>query len=197
MIWCVIEPITMRFPFLVLTSAAALSFQALSVPALSAQMMPGGGPGGARYQQSYDDLKAALNLSDEQVTQLKQLQTDKMTATQAFYAKMAEKQKELTAAVDSSSADPATVGKLMLELQQLRKEPPATGDVHEKAMAVLKPEQRMKLATLEAAQKMRGAVDQATGLGLLTPPAPPAPRMSPGAASPGSAPGAPAKAPVH
>jgi Spy/CpxP family protein refolding chaperone len=177
----------MRFLLIVLISGAALS------PRVSSgQMMPGGGgPGGARYQQSYDDVKAALNLTDEQVTQLKQLQTDKMSATQAFYAKMADKQKELNAALESSAGDPTTVGRLMLELQQLRKQPPTAGDVHEKALALLKPEQKEKLAKLEEAQKMRTAVDQATGLALLTPPPPAAPR-----GMPAGAPAAP-KAPSH
>ena len=177
----------MRFLLILLTSAAALSQQAAS-----AQMMPGGGgPGGARYQQSYDDVKAALNLTDEQVTQLKQLQTDKMANTQAFYAKMADKQKELNAALEATTSDPTAVGRLELELQQLRKQPQTATDVHEKAMAILKPEQKAKLEKLEEAQKMRTAVDQATGLALLTPAAP-APR-----GMPAGAPGAPAKAPGH
>jgi Spy/CpxP family protein refolding chaperone len=154
-------------------------------------MMPGGGgPGGARYQQTYDDVKAALNLTDEQITQLKQLQTDKMSATQAFYAKMADKQKELNAALESSTSDPTTVGRLMLELQQLRKQPPSAGDVHEKALAILKPEQKAQLAKLEEAQKMRSAVDQATGLALLTPLPPAAPHGMP-AGAPAGAPKAP------
>jgi hypothetical protein len=84
--------------------------------------------------------------------------------------------------MESGSADPAKVGTLMLELQTLRKQPaPGGSDVHEKAVGILTAEQKMKLAKLEEALKMRNAADQATQLALLTPP-PPAPKPMPGAA---------------
>jgi Spy/CpxP family protein refolding chaperone len=153
----------------------------ISATGLFAQMqMPGGMPGGRGYQPTYDDVKATLGLTDDQLAQLKQLQTDKMAATQAFYGKMSEKQKELNQLLESNSADAAQIGKLMLELQQLRKQPaPGGTDIHEKAVAILSPEQKMKLGKLEDALKMRGAADQATQLALLTPP-PPAPRQPAG-----------------
>jgi len=153
----------------------------ISATGLFAQMqMPGGMPGGRAYQPTYDDVKATLGLTDEQLTQLKQFQQDKMAATQAFYSKMSEKQKELNALMENNSTDAEHVGKLMLELQQLRKQPaPGGSDIHEKAVGILKPEQKEKLAKLEEALKLRSAAEQATQLALLTPP-PPTPKPGPG-----------------
>ncbi len=141
-----------------------------------AQMQMPGMPGGQRYQPNYDEVKAVLGLTDDQLAKLKQFQQDKMAATQSFYAKMSDKQKELNLLLESNSADPTKIGTLMLELQTLRKQPaPGGSDVHEKAIESLSAEQKMKLGKLEEALKMRNAADQATQLGLLLPP-PPAPR---------------------
>ncbi len=148
---------------IVLLAAAASMF---------AQAVPGGpaSPNYVRYQPTYDEVKGVLNLTDDQIAQLKQMQQDKMASTQAFYTKMADKQKELNKLLEDNSSDPAKVGQLMLELQQLRKQPPPGGtDVHDKAVAVLNHDQKLKLARMEEAQKMRGAVDQAMQLGLLSP----------------------------
>lgn len=132
-----------------------------------------------RYQPNFDEIKTTLGLSEEQITQLKNLQQEKVTATQAFYTKMADKQKELNALLESNSADAAKVGQLMLELQQLRKQPAPSGtDVHDKAIAVLSADQKEKLSKIEEAQKLRSTVDQALQLGLLNPP-PPSPRAMP------------------
>jgi Spy/CpxP family protein refolding chaperone len=140
---------------------------------------------------TFDDVKADLGLTDDQLAKLRQLQTDKMTATQAFYSKMSEKQKELNQLLESNSGDAAKIGQAMLDLQQLRKQPPpGAGDIHEKALTVLDASQKAKLEKLEEAQKLRSAVDQALQLGLLNPPPPPAPKMPPAAAA---APAKPAK----
>ena len=159
----------------------------ISATGLFAQMqMPGGMPGGQRYQPNYDDVKSVLGLTDEQITQLKQFQQDKMAATQAFYAKMSEKQKDLNQLLESNSTDATQIGKLMLELTQLRKQPAPGGvDIHEKAVGILSAEQKAKLAKLDEALKMRGAADQATQLALLNPPPPaPKPMPMPGGMSP-------------
>jgi Spy/CpxP family protein refolding chaperone len=139
-------------------------------------------PNYQRYQPTYDDVKSALGLSDEQVASLKKMQQDKMTATQAFYSKMADKQKELNGLLESNTADASKVGQLMLELQQLRKQPPPAGmDIHDRAVAVLNAEQKAKLKRIEDAQKLRAAVDQALQLALINPPpAPPAGAKAPG-----------------
>jgi Spy/CpxP family protein refolding chaperone len=158
----------------------------ISATGMFAQMqMPGGGmPGGQRYQPNYDEVKAVLGLTDEQLAQLKQFQQDKMAATQAFYSKMSDKQKELNQLMESSGSDPAKIGALMLELQTLRKQPaPGGADIHEKAVGILSAEQKTKLGKLEEALKMRNAADQATQLALLTPP-PPAPKPTPGSPIP-------------
>ena len=132
-------------------------------------------PNSQKYQPTYDDVKAALGLTDEQVSELKKMQQDKMTATQTFYAKMADKQKELNGLLEANTQDAAKVGQLMLELQQLRKQPPPAGtDIHERALGVLNAEQKQKLKKIEEAQKLRAAVDQSLQLALINPPPPPA-----------------------
>ncbi len=145
----------------------------LSSASVFAQAMGGPipGPNMARYQPTYEDVKAALGLSDQQLSDLKKMQQDKMTATQAFYSKMAEKQKELNGLLESNSTDATKIGQLMLDLQQLRKQPPPSGiDIHEKATGILSAEQKHKLAKVEEAQKLRSAVDQALQLALIEPP---------------------------
>ncbi len=131
-------------------------------------------PSHLRYQPTYDEVKSALGLTEDEISKLKQMQQERQTATQAFYTKMADKQKELNQLLESSSADAAHVGQLMIDLQQLRKQqPPPVTDIHDKAVALLTSEQKEKLARIEDAQKLRGAVDQALQLGLITPlPAP-------------------------
>jgi Spy/CpxP family protein refolding chaperone len=152
------------FTVLLLTSVS-LKAQAPAMP-----------PNMARFQPNYDELKSALSLSDDQVSKLKQIQQEKMTATQAFYAKMAEKQKELNQLLEANSNDAQKVGQLMIELQNLRKQaPPGVVDIRERATGVLTADQKSKLDKLEEAQKLRGAVDQAVQLGLLQPPAPSGP----------------------
>lgn len=144
----------------------------LASGALNAQV-PAQPPNFARYQPTYDDLKSALSLSDDQIAKLKQMQQDKMTATQAFYAKLAEKQRELNQLLETNSNDAQHVGQLMIELQTMRKQPPPEiGDVRDRAIGVLQGEQKTKLEKLEEAQKLRPAIEQATQLGLLKPPAP-------------------------
>ncbi len=129
-------------------------------------------------------------MRDDQLAKLKQLQQDKLTATQNFYSKMAEKQKELNGLLEANSKDAAKVGQLMLDLQQLRKQPPPAGmDVHEHAMGVLDADQKQKLKKIEDAMKFRSAADQALQLGLVDPPPaptakPPAGVMHPMSASP-------------
>jgi Spy/CpxP family protein refolding chaperone len=143
-----------------------------SASSLLAQM---GGAPPMKYQANFDDIKAVLGLTDDQIAQLKKIQQDKVTATQAFYSKMSDKQKELSQLLETNSTDATKIGQLMLELQQLRKQPPPGGtDVHDKAVAVLTPEQREKLGKIEEAQKLRSTVDQGLQLGLLNPPITPA-----------------------
>jgi Spy/CpxP family protein refolding chaperone len=163
----------MRTIVIFVLSTAALCAQGLGGPA---------SPNYQRYQPTYDDVKSALGLTDDQLNTLKKLQQDKMTATQAFYSKMADKQKELNGLLESNSKDAAKVGELMLELQTLRKQPPPAGtDSHEKAVEVLNADQKQKLKKIEEAQKLRGAVDQALQLALINPPPAPATAGKPGA----------------
>src|SRR5579863_2446103 len=111
MILCVIEPVSAG-----LTVMKSITILLISATGLLGQMM--GGPQ-QRFQPTFDDVKATLGLSEDQLAKLRQLQQDKMAATQAFYSKMADKQKELNLLLESSSGDAAKVGQAMLDLQML------------------------------------------------------------------------------
>lgn len=117
-----------------------------------------------------DDLKAALNLTDEQVEKLQKIQAGRLGASRQLWEDISQKQRKLNDMVNSGSSDASAVGNLMIEIHKLQKQSnPNDPSYHERAMAVLTPEQRTKLKTLEDAVRLRSAIDQAVGMNLLVP----------------------------
>jgi Spy/CpxP family protein refolding chaperone len=140
--------------------------------AVSGIMLAQGGPMmptlPIHIQSNYDELKSVLNLTDQQITQLKQLQQERTQATQAAYQQIAQKQKALNDLLSSGSTDAMAIGRLEIEIQNTRKQaPPGGASVRDQALAVLTADQKAKLATLQEALKLRTAADQAVGLNLL------------------------------
>jgi Spy/CpxP family protein refolding chaperone len=119
------------------------------------------------------ELTQFLNLSDAQLTQLKQLRADHAALLQPNATKARELGQQLAEAMRSDNPDSARVGQLLVDIKKLRE---AGRDSHEalaeKSRAVLTPEQRAKLQTLEEARKLGPAARQATALGLLALPEP-------------------------
>lgn len=116
-------------------------------------------------------LKEALGLSDAQVEQLRNVRRDAATALKPEMEKVREKQRALGEAMKADNPDPAVVGRLMVEMKQMRTAArPERAALKEKALAILTAEQKAKLAELEKALKMAPAARQAAGLGLIEPP---------------------------
>ena len=147
----------------------------VSTSVLFAQGPPASGPMGPRPPRgpaATDEVKAYLNLEQAQVDQLVQLRKDERDEMKAVFEKIAENRKALREALQSTSPDASTLGNLMIDMQKLRKQIRETNEnYHTKALAVLKEEQKTKLAELEAAAKLRPVIAQAHGLNLLLPPA--------------------------
>lgn len=119
------------------------------------------------FQPTYNELKDALGLTDDQVAQLKQIQQKKTQDSQAVFQQIGQKQRELNDLLNSAKPDPMAIGTLNIEMQKLRAQATAPVSSKDAAMAVLKPEQKAKLAKLEEVLKLRQAADQAVSLNLL------------------------------
>jgi Spy/CpxP family protein refolding chaperone len=115
-------------------------------------------------------LQAFLGLTDQQMTQLRQMRQQQMQAERPAMQQINSKQRELNQLLATPGADPAAVGKLMIEIANLRKSAPQPGrTLQNQALAVLTPEQKTKLTQLQEAQKLIPAINQATMLGLIEP----------------------------
>lgn len=147
-----------RLPFLLGFCALVLYGQRLPVPGTGVRPGP----------QALTELKTALNLTDDQVAQLRQLQEDRMQASRQNWDQVAQKQRELNDLLNSGTADATAVGNMTLEIRALQKQaPPDEQTYRDKALAVLNPAQKMKLQLLEQALQLRPAVDEALSVNLL------------------------------
>ncbi len=118
-------------------------------------------------------VRVALNLTDQQVQQLLQLRREQQEALRPIREQMKEKQQTLQAALKSGGSDPTTVGQLTLDMRTLREQVRKINeDYHNRAVALLDSTQRERLTQLQRALRLRPAVDAATTLNLLLPPAP-------------------------
>lgn len=127
----------------------------------------------APFQPAVDQIKAYLNLQDSQIQTLQQLRQQQMQAVQSTLSEMAAKQQSLREQLDRGSTDATALGKLLLEIEALRKRANVTDtSFRTQAVNVLTTEQKTKLAALEQAHKLAPAIQQAVALGLVTPPDP-------------------------
>ena len=122
-----------------------------------------------RYQPNYDALKSVVDLTDEQIAQLRKFQQDRMTASQALYQQIGQKQNVLNQMLEAGSPDATTVGNLTIEISTLRKQtnPGNAASIHQQALGVLTDDQKSKLQGLQDSLKLREAGDQALSLNLL------------------------------
>jgi len=120
-----------------------------------------------------DALKNYLNLQDAQIQALQQLRQQEIQATQALFAELVGKQQSLREQLDRGSTDAAALGKLLLEIEAVRKRLVQSHETfRSQALGLLTVEQKTKLAALEEARKLEPAIRQAEALGLLNPPDP-------------------------
>lgn len=122
----------------------------------------------ARTPPAPTALKEFLGLTDAQVQQLTTLRRTLPDVMRPFAEQLREREQALREEMQKSNPDPARVGRLMVEMKQIRDNmQTARQRLDDQAKALLTPEQRTKLAQLEAAQKLAPAIRQGIGLGLL------------------------------
>lgn len=155
------------------------------------------GPAGRAFlpgpaQPGTDELKAYLALTDSQIQGLQQLQQQAATALQSIHQEIQQKQSTLQEQLSKGSTDAAALGKLLLDIDSLKKRATQTEEsFRNQALATLTAAQKTKLKTLEDAEKLQPAIGQAVGLQLLAPLQPPA--GVPGLGPFGLGPGVPAR----
>ena len=128
-------------------------------------------PGPGTMQPRTDAIKAYLSLTDSQIQSRQQLQTQERQALQTLLQQVRQKQDALQSLLQKGGADAATLGVLLLEIQNLRttiasKESGLNGQ----AVNILTADQRTKLKTLQDLSQLLPAISEATGLHLLAPP---------------------------
>ena len=128
--------------------------------------------------QAFEEIKQYLALSDTQVNQLRSLLDERTAAAQEIYRQIEAKQTELNVLLRSGSRDLSRIGQLTIDIHTLSTQaPPPSDQWRQKALAVLTPEQRVKLGPLDQALKLSTPAHQAVTLNLVD--APPAGRPIP------------------
>jgi Spy/CpxP family protein refolding chaperone len=139
--------------------------------ALCAQGPMGGRPHRMLAQAKTDQAQSYLNLTDAQIQSLKQLRQSEMAALKPIFQQIAPLHESLRTQTESGSADAATVGKLVLNIQTLEQQISTTRSTfQQQAVGILTADQKTKLAALQSAADLMPTIHQAMGLGLLTPP---------------------------
>jgi hypothetical protein len=127
------------------------------------------------------EVKAFLQLSDPQIQQLRDLTDSMAGANRTRNQEIAQKQQQLNDLLQQGSTDANALGRLLIDIQTLRKQVGATAEnFRTQAVALLTDAQKTRLKQLEDSAKLAPAVQQAVSLNLLAPPArqpqgPPAP----------------------
>lgn len=117
-------------------------------------------------------LRTYLTLTDSQMTSLQQVQTEKRKAESAIYTQINERQRQLNALLNQGSNDAATIGRLMVEINNLRKQLPLPSDQYRaSALAVLTEAQKAKVPSLAEALKISSAASEAAYYSLIDSPA--------------------------
>lgn len=134
------------------------------------------GPGGFHRHSMSGPMKTTavqgyLNLTDAQITSLQQLHQSEMAALKPIYQQMGPLHENLRTQTQSSGADAAAVGKLVLSIESLEQQAePIRSSYQQQALAVLTADQKSKLAALQSAAALLPAIHEAMALNLLTPP---------------------------
>ena len=117
-------------------------------------------------------LAQYLNLTPEQVTQIKGLAKQQGEQSRQLHQQLRGNRESLRGMMHSSGAvDQAKAGQLMAETKGLaEKGRSARKELGEKTLAVLTPEQKQKLAALQDAAKLMPSVGAAMRLGLIEAP---------------------------
>jgi hypothetical protein len=134
----------------------------------------------ARVPQQWDQLRQHLVLSDAQVSTLEQVMRNRSEAERRIYLQISEKERQMYGLLQQGSNDAVTVGRLMVEINNLRRQLPLKGEPYRtQALAVLNDAQKAKLAPLTEALKLQSPGWQAIQLNLIDNPAVPDVRILP------------------
>lgn len=128
----------------------------------------------------WDQLKQYLVLTEAQVLSLDQVRQNRMQQEQAIYRQVSEKQREMYGLLQQGSNDAATIGRLMVEINNLNRQLPLKGDTYRtEVLAILTPQQKAKLPALVDAMKLQAAGWQAVELNMIDNPNVPDVRILP------------------
>jgi Spy/CpxP family protein refolding chaperone len=132
--------------------------------------MPGR-PGMRGGSPPVDELKQYLALTDAQVQALQQIRQQQAQANQSTFQEMAQKRQALQTQIRAGSNDAAALGKLLIDIEALRKRVADSDDVYQaQSVAVLTADQKTRLNALVEARKLQPVIGQAASLGLLARP---------------------------
>ena len=139
---------------------------ALFLPAQDATILPYPMP-----EARYAELKSFLSLTDTQMTALQQVMQTKADAENTIYKSIREKYEALNNLMKSPTADAFQVGRLTLEIRDLQKKLPLTGEPYRtNALNVLNALQKSKLPALTQALQTATPAYQAVSLNLIDAP---------------------------
>jgi hypothetical protein len=109
------------------------------------------------------------------------VQTDKRNAESALYKQISEKQRQLDALLREGSNDAVSIGRMMVDINNLRRQLPLPADQYRAAaLAVLTDAQKTKLPALVQALTLAPAGNEAVFYNIIAaPPLSPSPRPLP------------------
>jgi Spy/CpxP family protein refolding chaperone len=134
-------------------------------------------------------LRQHLTLTDAQVGSLQQILEQRQNAERAIYEQIRERQSQLNTLLRQGSNDASTIGRLMVEINNLQRQLPLPGGSYRaQALAVLTDGQKAKLPALADALRLALPANEAVSLNLIDrPPTQIQPRLLPMPVTPPSA----------
>lgn len=118
-------------------------------------------------EDSYDELKTHLALTEAQMQRLEDIQRRQSEAESPIYEQISKKWDAVDELFRTNSNDAYRVGALMIEIQKLEKSLPLVEPYRTEALNVLAPNQKGKLPILANAIKLQGISWQAANLNLI------------------------------
>jgi len=124
-----------------------------------------------RSRRSPDAAIAALGLTPEQVTSLRDLRRSQFREMRPIGGEMKELGRQLWEEMSKENPNPSIAGQLLVDMKASRdKIKTLRKKFQDQARGLLDENQQAALTTLESGRKMQKAIREATGLGLLSSP---------------------------
>ncbi len=140
----------------------------LCIGTVVAQDMAPKGRRGRGPEMQGEKLKAYLNLTDQQWTDLQALQTAYREASQPLQEKMFEKGQTMRQAMEQGTADQTAMTQAKSEMQALRTEIQALRATYRaRSLTILTDTQKISLAALEKALELMGTAREAMFYNLI------------------------------